>query len=275
MITVLGSQGFIGSSLITYLRAAGADVVGIDRAHLPAFLTAGRPAGTVISTIGLTADWRSSPLKTAEAHVGVVARILADVQFDSFLLLSSTRVYKRAQTTQEDLPVPTLPTDPDDLYDITKLAGEALCLNDPRPSVRVIRLSNVVGPGMGGVNFLGQLITEGMSRGAVLLRQSLLSSKDYIDLDDVVRLLPLIAQSGQHRLYNLASGTNTTHGELAAAMTQLFGWSFSVAQNAATLCFPVIDISRLEAEFGRPRSGVLLHLPAIAAGLMQGVQPMA
>ena len=74
----------------------------ITRAALPALLTGRRPAGHVIDCIGLTGDFRTRLLDTAEAHVSLVARCLAELCFDSFLLLSSTRVYTRASATHED-----------------------------------------------------------------------------------------------------------------------------------------------------------------------------
>ena len=128
---VLGAGGFIGAALVAWLESQDQVVHAVTRASLPALLAGRRPAGHVIDCVGLTGDFRVRPLDTAEAHVGVVARCLADLQFDSFLLLSSTRVYARANATHEDAALPTVPADPSDLYNVTKLAGEALCLADP------------------------------------------------------------------------------------------------------------------------------------------------
>ena len=44
---------------------------------------------------------------------------------------------------------------------MTKLAGEALCLADPRSTTRVARLSNVYGIHMPADTFLGQVLREG------------------------------------------------------------------------------------------------------------------
>ena len=262
--TVLGAGGFIGRALVARLRAEGRNVNAVTRADLPEFLALCRPAGDVFYCIGLTADFRTRPLATAEAHCGLVARVLSEVFFNSFLLLSSTRVYGRAEIGREELPLTVQPGAADDLYNITKLAGEALCLSDPRPAVRVARLSNVYGEGMGTGSFLGQILAEGDARGAVMLRQSLRSTKDYIAISEVVPALLAIADRGEARLYNVASGVNTTHDAIAGVLRNALGWDISAHANAAATRFPRIDIARLSVEFGPPRNRILDDLPEMA-----------
>ncbi|MEJ0019677.1 MAG: NAD-dependent epimerase/dehydratase family protein [Acetobacteraceae bacterium] len=233
--TILGAGGFIGGTLAASLRRQGWRVQAVTRASLPLLLAGQRHAGHVIDCIGLTADFRSRPLETAEAHVGLVARCLAELRFSSFLLLSSTRVYSRAGATREDAAVPILATDPSDLYNVTKLAGEALCLSDPRAGSRVVRLSNVFGIGMPDTAFLGQVLREGRASGTARFCQSPESAKDYISIAAVLRLLPAIAMSGQHRLYNVATGRNTSHGAIAARCTKSPAGRSPFAPNAPTV----------------------------------------
>lgn len=260
--TILGAGGRIGQALVASLRGCQA----IDRAGLPAFLASGRPAGHIISCIGLTGDFRTRPLATAEAHVGITARVLARGGFNSFLYLSSTRVYARAATTTEDAALSVNPTDPSDLYNLTKLAGEALCLSDPRPSVRVVRLSNVTHPDPDPDTFLGQVMREGYARGQVLLRQGPGSAKDYIACADVAALLPRIATEGRYRLYNLASGQNVTHATIAARLRARHGWDIAFAPGAPEIIFPPITISRLTSEFAPALSDPLPDSPTMASG---------
>lgn len=269
--TILGAGGFIGGALVAHLRAGEHEVLPVGRDGLDGFLAGRFPAGHVIDCIGLTGDFRTRPLDTAEAHVGVVARALARGGMASFLLLSSTRLYARSDSTREDAEIPIRPEAQGDLYAITKLAGEALCLSDPRPEIRVVRLSNVYGPSMGTDCFLGQVIAEGRATGAVALRQGLLSCKDYISIDDAVALLGRIAEGGRERLYNVASGTNTTHDAIAAVLARRLSWRVGAVEDAAVQRFPRIDISRARNEFGTPRRGVLDDLPALAAGQRQEV----
>ncbi|MGE4048678.1 MAG: NAD-dependent epimerase/dehydratase family protein [Acetobacteraceae bacterium] len=266
LFTILGAGGTIGGALTQALRAQGRDVQPIGRDALAGFLAARRPAGHVIDCIGMTGDFRSRPLDTAEAHVGITARCLAEIDFRSFLFLSSTRVYAHAGTTQEDGALACRPGDPSDLYNLTKLAGEALCLADARSVVRVVRLSNVYAPDPGPDTFLGQVLAAGRANGGVVFRQAAGSEKDYVSLDDVVRILPRIAVDGRDRLYNLASGRNTTHGQIAAALRAEFRWDARFEPAAPVVRFPPIDVARLAAEFGAPLRNILEDLATLSSG---------
>jgi len=272
--TILGAGGFIGAALVAWLRSRDHVVHAVTRASLAALLAARRPVGHVIDCVGLTGDFRNRPLDTAEAHVGLVARCLGELAFDSFLLLSSTRVYASATATHEDAPLPCRPSDPSDLYNITKLAGEALCLADPRPTIRVVRLSNVYGLNMPGETFLGQILHEGQSTGRVLLHQGSNSAKDYVSLAHIVGLLPTIATLASKRLYNVAAGCNTSHGEIAGILRHAFGWHVGFMPGAPTVRYPPIDTTRLTDEFGTTSSRLSHDLPVLVGEKGQGALPL-
>jgi nucleoside-diphosphate-sugar epimerase len=263
--TILGAGGYVGTALTAALERAGHRVRPVTRASLPALLEARRNAGHVIDCIGLTSDFRTRPHDTAEAHVGITARCLAALRFESFLFLSSTRVYSRAAATGEDTHLVCAPADPSDLYNLTKLAGEAVCLADPRQAVRAVRLSNVYGTAMPSDTFLGQLLREGRATGAVRFHQSAKSTKDYVSLAQVTRLLPAIAAGGRHRLYNLAAGSNTSHAAIAVVLRRRFGWHIDFDPGAPTLRFPPIDTARLVGEFGAALSNLSADLATLAA----------
>jgi len=268
-VVVLGAGGFIGRSLVARLRAEGRPVLAVTRADLPDFLRTPPPACDIVYCIGLTADFRTRRLEAAEAHAGLVARVLALEEIRSFLYLSSTRVYGRNEATREDAPLVVQPSAPGDLYNLSKLAGEALCLSDPRPTVRVARLSNVFGPGMGTTNFLGQVLAEGAASGAVTLWQSMHSAKDYIAVEDVLTALLAIAERGATRLYNVASGANITHDAIARVLSRELGWQFTAHGDTAAVRYPRIDISRLAVEFAAPRNTLIADLPRLARSFAQ------
>jgi len=251
-ITVLGAGGWIGAALVADLQCQGRPVRPLHRADLPAWLADAEPQGPVIYAIGLTADFRQRPHATAEAHVGLLSRVLQRPGLEQLLLLSSTRVYSRSADTQETAPLPCLSADPSDLYNLSKLLGEALVLQDPRPGLKVVRLSNVVGPGQPPSTFVGALLEEARSSGVVTIQQPADTAKDYVALADVVRLLPLIAERGQQRLYNLGSGRNLSHAEVAAWLERQ-GVRVRFAPQADNgLQFPPLRIERLAAELEPP-----------------------
>ena len=259
-ITVLGAAGWIGSALVSDLRRRGREVLPVDRTELPAWLARDDQLGPVIYAIGLTADFRERPFATAEAHVGLLSQVLQRSGLSQLLLLSSTRVYARSGNTDEAVALPCLSSDPSDLYNLSKLMGEALVLQDPRPGLKVARISNVVGVGQPSSTFVGSLLEAARGNGQVTIQQSAGMAKDYVALADVVRLLPLIAVEGRQRLYNLGSGFNTSHAEVAEWLESQ-GVSVRFAFSASSdLRFPVLSIERLSAEFEPPGAPFLQTL---------------
>lgn len=250
--TVLGASGFIGSSLVASLTRAGRECWAPARG---ARAVLSRPLGHVIYCVGVTSDYRRRPLDAMEAHVAALLPLLRRARFDSFLYLSSTRVYHGASGAAEDAALAIRPQEPADLYGISKLAGESACLALPRPAIRVVRLSNVYGAADRSENFLTSVVGDALSSGKVVFRSSPSSSKDYISLDDVVGLLPRLATSGRERLYNLASGENTTNAEAARLLGRLTGCRTSFASGAPRLVFPRISTKLIRKEFSfRPTS---------------------
>lgn len=252
MWSVLGSGGTIGRRITARLRAAGEDVFTPGRNHEEIYQ---RPLGHVIYAVGLTADFRHRPYDTVQAHVCLLADLLQRGNFESLLYLSSTRVYARAICGSEDAPLPVLAQDPSDIYNLSKLMGESLCLQDRRTGVRVVRLSNVVGgEDVDSSNFVPSLVREARS-GCIMLRSALNSAKDYIHIEDVVDLLPRVAVSGRQRLYNVASGVQITHQQWVDQLAAKTGCAVKVASGAPTMSFVSIDIGLIQAEFNfKPRS---------------------
>ena len=251
-ITVLGAGGWIGSALVNSLRQQGHLVHSVDRSSLHDWLVGSNIQGPVIYSIGLTSDFRERPYATVEAHVSLLSKVLQRRGLDNILLLSSTRVYSRCAETIETTPISNLTTDSSDLYNLSKLLGEALVLQDSRPGFKVVRLSNVVGPGQPTSTFLGALLKESRSNGHVTIQESPHIAKDYVALEDVVRLLPLIAIHGQERLYNLGRGRNTSHLEVSAWLERAGVPVRFAGPSTGGLSFPPLVIERLRNEFYRP-----------------------
>lgn len=243
--TVLGASGSIGSCLQRSLEASGVDVYAPGRDDEGMF---DRPLGRVVYCVGLTADFRTRPLETVEAHVGLLREVLERADFDSLLYLSSARVYRGLERGEEDAPLSVRPGDPDDLYNVSKLLGEAVCLA-ARPETKVARLSNVVGPGARSPSFARSLLETGRDGGEIRVETHPDSAKDYVDIRDVVALLPRLFD-GRHRIYNVASGRQTTHRELAETIASLTGASVTWAQGATETSFPPVSIERISGEFG-------------------------
>lgn len=259
--TVLGGSGVIGRHLAMRLRAAGHAVYTPGRGDPGQY---GRPLGHVIYAIGLTADFRQRPFDTVQAHVSLLAEVLQRSDFSSLLYLSSTRIYARSPVAREDVELAVQPQDPSDLYNLSKLMGESLCLSCSRSGVRVARLSNVVGgEDADSLNFVPSLLREARS-GRILLQTAPDSAKDYIHIDDVADLLPRIATQGRERLYNVASGVQTRHAQWTEHLAGLTGCRIEVEPGAPAVSFAPIDITRIRQEFGFAPRPVFSALPAQA-----------
>ncbi|MBL7088596.1 NAD(P)-dependent oxidoreductase [Acidovorax sp.] len=253
--TVLGASGYIGSRLVAHLQAQGHSVWSPARGAAEVFT---RQLGHVIYCVGLTADFRTRPFDTVDAHVGLLAEVLRRAQFHSLLYLSSTRVYMGATRTDEDAPLAVLPGDLSYLYNLTKLTGESLCHACGRPGVRVARLSNVVGPGMDAAsgNLVADLLHQAQG-GRIVLRSDPQSAKDYVHVDDLLDWLPRIALAGRAATYNVASGRQTTHAQWLAWLQARTGCSVEVAGQAPLQAFPPINVLRLQGEWGVAPRAVL------------------
>jgi nucleoside-diphosphate-sugar epimerase len=256
--TILGASGYIGRHLCEALAAQGFDVFA-PRRNDPRIFT--EPLGHVIYAIGLTADFRSKPFDTVAAHVSVLADVLQKANFSSLLYLSSTRVYSGAAETSELTSFSVSPKNPSDLYNISKLMGESLCLNSGRRNVKIARLSNVVGEENPGSELFFYALLQEARQGKVTLRTHPDSSKDYIALNDVLNILPRIAQQGKASIYNVASGRNISNGELIKSLALLTKCQVEIMADAPLYDFMPIDVTLLRQEFGFHSCSIFDVLP--------------
>jgi nucleoside-diphosphate-sugar epimerase len=245
--TILGSMGFIGTYLKQYFEANDIEYFAPERGYL---FTKDEDLGHVIYAIGLTADFRTRSMDTVKAHVCKLVEILENSSFQSFLYLSATRIYSNLDAgANESAALIVNPNDPSDLYNISKIMGESICLSIPNNTIRVARLSNVLGYDFNSENFLFALLSEIKNTGSLRLRSALESQKDYISINDVVKLLYKISLGGEQRLYNLASGKNVSNKEIIDRISSKIKFSFHYEENLPKITFPLIDVSKLKEEF--------------------------
>lgn len=260
--TILGANGFVGSALAKHLISCD-DQVNLFKRSQSSWIEKllEQDLGTVFYCVGLTADFRKKTHETIEAHVCLLNQILQSARMDKLIYLSSTRIYECMQSTHESLPILTDPNQLGHLYNLSKLMGESICLHG-RKDAAVVRLSNVYGHGMCSENFLSAVLKEASTNKRVELQTTANSSKDFIHIDDVVTYLRRIALNGKHRIYNLASGRNTSNAQVAQVLTDM-GIDVSYSDGAASWSMPTIDVSRIENEFGGVRRNLVDDLPQL------------
>ena len=248
--TVFGGHGFIGGEVARQLETAGCGIARIGRNDWPPH---GAQLGHVIYAIGMTADFRQRLAETIELNVGRLHEALSAYAYESFLYLSSARVYAGANHTVEDAELCVKPMLADHTYNISKLAGESRCLAEENPSVRVVRPSNVFGRADRSNLFLTAILREAVATGKVTIHQSPDSEKDYVLVSDLAQALIAIARGATQRLYNLASGRNLSHRRIAGLLER-HGVRVTFSPNAPRVIFPPISTQLFQREFGIPMS---------------------
>jgi nucleoside-diphosphate-sugar epimerase len=249
--TIIGQDGFIGKSLVKHLRNKGIECNTLD---LRTDKITNASYGHVIYAIGVP-NFKERPFDAIDAHVCTLMRFLKEATFDSFLYLSATHVYFRASSTIEDNPITIDPSDFNELYIISKLMGEAICFASNKPNVRIARPSNVTGKNFFSNLFIPSIIRDAVDRKKIILHSTLDSEKDYIHIDDVIKILIKISLNGKHKIYNIARGQNTKTKDIVEEISRVTGCQVEVMLDSKEYSFPVISTDRVKSEFEfNPRS---------------------
>jgi nucleoside-diphosphate-sugar epimerase len=244
--TILGSKGFIGSNLVKYLKEEKFDVQALDIDDKKLF---SEKLGHVIYAIGVTSDFRTDSFNTIEAHVCILNKLLKNINFDSFLYLSSARIYYGNKNSLEETEIKVNPTNPDNVYNISKIMGESICLSSNKTNVKIARLSNVIGEDFSSNNFVFSLIKDAINKNKIKLETSLESEKDYVSIKDVVRILLEISINGKYKLYNVASGKNIKTQKIVDAINNELDNKIKISDNPTKIIFPNISIKKITDEF--------------------------
>ena len=263
MYTIIGANGFIGRAVQDVLRAQGLSYDAWGRQQLSEAIEKQERVEHGIYCVGLTSDFRERASDTFEAHVGLLQRLLRACNFQSFLYLSSTRVYAGADLGSEDSRLRVNPNERSDLYNISKLAGESLVLAFPNPTYRVARLSNVYGDDFNSQNFINAICKELAVNRQLVIRQSESTAKDYISLDRCARLICAISREGQRRIYNVASGVQVSHQTIAKCLARVSGSIVEFSNDEFPDLFPTIDVSRIQSEWPHEPDNIIDALPRL------------
>lgn len=258
--SIFGSNGFIGSSIVKYLETQNIEYELLEPNDKK---IKNRQLGHVIYAIGVTGDFRQRYFDTVESHVCVLHKILKECKFESFLYLSSTRIYSGTKSSSESENIVINPNNIEDLYNISKLMGESLCLSMNSSKIRVARLSNVVGNNLEQNDFLSSIIHDAINKKKILIRTTESSEKDYVHIDDVVKILYQISLKGNERVYNIASGKNTKVLEIMNEIKKFVNCNIEFSPDAIEQIFPRIEINRIEKEFNFRATLFLLRLKDI------------
>jgi nucleoside-diphosphate-sugar epimerase len=246
---VTGASGFLGRAVCAALRAAGWEVVGLDRlaadvADPGALLRHALPAALVVHLAAPTRpdERRGSPLRalqTAAAGTANAAALAEACGAAGFVLASSGKVFGRPRT----LPIPDdHPTAPTTWLGDLKLLQESVTALAARRGGRfgatLLRIFNVYGPHQRADFIVPRLVQAW--RGVAPVRLGELDhGRDYVHVADVARAFAAVAGAppapGAVRAWNVGTGRATTVRGLAAILTAASGHAPPIEQEPARL----------------------------------------
>lgn len=259
--TVFGASGFIGRHVVDALRRDGHTVRTIGR---DIDFSTKEHLGRVIYAAGATGGSATTPIAMLDVHASLLEKIITHFDFDTFVYLSSTRVYgleEQSPSTDESSRLSCSPSAAD-WFSLTKLCGESLCLSAGKKGISVARLANIYGEYQHPSTFLSAIRRGCLEDGRTTINESPQSCKDYLSIHDAVRYLCGLATLGAEGIYNVASGKNITHAMIAATLQPL-GFQVNFNPKASERRFPAIATDKINALFSAPAHDFLTDLPAL------------
>jgi len=243
MYTIFGSTGFIGKELSSYLKKKGKKVFLPNKKKIK---FKGN-LGNIIYCVG-SDDWQKKTIKGFFSNFGHLQQIVFNNSFKSIIFLSTTRVYLNSSHTFEEKNLSINSLKFNDYYNILKLASESLLLRLNK-KVKIIRLSNVFGYNYKSPLLLPTLIRDAIKKKKIQIIISQNSTKDYIHIDDVIRIIFRILRSGKNDIYNVASGNNITIKNIVQILKEKINCKVLLKNQNKKILEPKININKIRKEF--------------------------
>tara|TARA_B100000029_G_scaffold509814_1_gene599821 strand:- start:1115 stop:1942 length:828 start_codon:yes stop_codon:yes gene_type:complete len=253
--TIFG-QGFVGTNISIFLKKRKCKIF-IPKKGKYKFK---KNLHNVIYCIG-NQNWLKDPKITFDANLGLVREIIFNNKFDSFTLLSTTRLYfanVEGKTSEND-PVRINSNKKNFLYNSLKIAAENLCLTLNNKNIKVIRMSNLYGD-----NFTNQAyLLPTWIRNSILNKKIDLyinknSTKDFIYVDDAFDVLLKIIKKGKYRVYNVASGKNIKLFKILKEIKKITNCKINYTNRSNIVKEPKINIKRIVNEFNfKPKNNLI------------------
>ena len=260
-VVVLGAKGFVGSSLTEHLRRSAAACRAITRHEIDLSASdAGgrlaaelRPDDVLVFLSALTPDkGRGVPPLLANLRMGAaVCAALEQKPVSHVVYVSSDAVYpfRTGLIDEETCAEPT------DLYGAMHLTREIMVKQATKAPVAILRPTLIYGAA-DTHNSYGPNRLRRMARNErrIALFGNGEETRDYVFIDDVVRLIDLVTRYRSAGVLNLASGRSISFADLGKLVAGLFPQPIEIAgsprQNPIThRAFDVTAIHRSFPEF--------------------------
>ena len=248
-IVVTGATGFIGNAVCTILaKQPNTLVVPVSRKNVKGYVFSDNyldiPQGDVCIHLGEDSDRSRVNVKNNNYRVDA-ERVIESVinnKFDHILYASSAVVYGdvgKLPYTEQSAVVSS------DEYSLAKLNNEAKILS---VGGTVVRLSNVIGPGMAKNNVLSDIIRQLPHNSPLTIRNSQ-PIRDFIWLYDVVEVIVQLINQQIPGLFNVGTGDKTAIHDLAKICLKIDGQeNREIVGLVASLAysFNVVNINKIK-----------------------------
>ena len=257
-VLVTGAGGFIGGALCAHLTAAGVRVFGSVRGDLDletgdigALLAQVAPEAIVhcAGRLGEPADEAGRQALFASNHLAAERLLQAAARMRPLprvVLVASAAIYAPMADRQPAI-AEDHPTGPVGQYGASKAAAvilaQAMTARGDLPVVTAVPF-NVLGPGQPARLVPQAFVTQLRARPASMRVGDLTAVRDWVDVRDVAAALAALAAPGvEPGLYNIASGTGITTGDLLDRLCSVAGVRPDRIADAAVVARPTVSRS--------------------------------
>ena len=201
----------------------------------------------------------SSPETSRQGNLfGILGMILAvivtflsvDILFDSFIFISTTRIYFNSNKTSENDLIHINTNSKNYFFNCLKLSAENFCLSQKNKNIKVVRLSNLYGDHFGKQKYLlPTLIRNSLKKNVIDININKNSKKNYLNVEDAIDVIFKIIHKGKYRLYNVASKKLYTLNFIAKNIQKVTGCKIIYRNQKYKYNEPKININRIKKEF--------------------------
>ena len=171
--------------------------------------------------------------------------MLKNTNFESFNYLSSTRLNFPKRSYINKISPKFYGGCEIDIYNASKLAGEALCTQSNISNVKVTRICHVVNPNDKKEKTFYQTFAVKQKR-RDNTKLFIRNKKNYIHIDDLSFLLRLIGPFGKKKFYNVGGNNLISNNEIIKKLIKITKCSVITSKNAQTILESKINISILK-----------------------------
>lgn len=244
MITVIGGNGFIGSEIVSLLKAENL-LYWVPEKNDERIFT--QELGIIVYAAGY-GDCQNDPYKVLDSNTTNLSDILRNANFEKIIYISSTRVYLDSKSSLESDDLIIGYEDKRRLFNLTKAVAEEMIKLSGKKYV-ILRPSNVYGGAIKSPLFLPSIVRDAINTGKVKMFVPQTYAKDYVSVKDVSLcvLKACLTSKLDNDIFNVGSGKNISAIEIADVLQTNTQCEVEWVKTIASIDkFPITRIEKLK-----------------------------